>query len=377
MTMNESGNVMKSTVFSAIKNLTKLGVAGGVIFGIGFALVAQDPTSTEVGPAPAKADISDFMGAPASRSAQFTEAMVAMGMAPRMYDFNGNVMFFAVGATEKGVRPRQALREIQAHLVDQGVNKSNHADMVPLRQAAGVIDWEAASKGKGGTDARFKPLVDKAGLLLDGEVVPTEVTDDYVEMVGYEKNRSVDDLSKLFEGDESNKKVGNLMGGYRYIDAFYDEAHDRTEISAVWSSEDFSSGRMDGTADDQSPPDPDVPACMGCERDYRMQTIDKGDAFSGNMYRTNVGVQQTYDFYRNSMAKRGWRESKSQLALNKLAQYMPELREIREKGRVLSLERDGESMQLTILKEEDMPRTHVFTTHESEGAQSVFGGVGD
>lgn len=361
---------MKDRIIHSLVGLTKLGVAGGIIFGIGFTMVTQDPESSELGPAPAKADIQDFMGAPASKSAQFTEAMVAMGLKPRVYDFNGNVMYFAVGATERGVKPRQVLRKVQSHLVDFGINKADHSDMVPLQQSARAVNWDKATENESEMEKRFKPMVDKASLLINGEVVPTQVSDNYVEMVGYDKNRNPEDLTQLFAGDDSNRKVGNLMGGYKYIDAYYQPEDDTTQISAVWSAEDFSAERMNGEGNDQSPPDPAIPPCMGCKRDYRMQTIDRGDSYSGNMFSTNLDVNQTYDFYKSAMEQRGWHESGAQPVLDRMAKYMPELRAVNNDGRLLSLERDGQSMQLAIIPK-DENNTQILTIHEGADAQAA------
>lgn len=357
---------MKQTIIHTTKNLAKVGAAGGVIFAIGFAFVTQDPKVEEVGPAKAQADIQDFIGAPASKSAKFTEAMVGLGLTPRTYDFNGNVMYFAVGTSHKGVKPMEMMDKIQEHLVDYGVNKKNHSDMVPMQQQARKINWDEASQSDEKMHAAFEPLAKAADPLLDdGDIVPVHVSEHYVEMVGVDTNRDLKDPAALAE-DESNRKVRNLMGGYKYIDATWDG--DRTEITAVWTAEDFSAERHEGEGLGQSPPDPDVPTCMGCVRDYRMQTIDKSDAFQANMFATNVDVEQTYQFYKRAMVDRGWYETGAQPMMDRLAEYMPELREVQHQGRILNLERDGQAMQLAIIPDAEAG-TRVLTLHETSGAQ--------
>lgn len=356
---------MKASLIDAAKGAIKLGVAGGVIFGIGFAFVTQDPSVNEVGPAPAEADISDFIGAPASKSAQFTEAMVALGLTPRVYDYNGNVMYFAVGGSEE--KPRQLMHKIQDHLVEYGINKKNHSDMKPMKQVAQGIAWNNVGTLDDINKPEFAPLLEQADVMInDGDVVPTEVTDNRIEMVGYVKNREGKDVGELLEGDESDRKVANLMGGYKYIDLMWDGR--TTEMSAVWSAEDFSADRMDGIGFDQSPPDPDVPVCMGCDRDYRMQTIDGKDAFSQNMYSTDLQVGPAYNYYRAEMQKRGWYEPGTQTMLSRMAEYLPDLQNVYEQGRVLHFERDGQAMQITVMPD-DAGITNVITTHESRNAQ--------
>jgi hypothetical protein len=364
---------MKHTMINAIRNTLKLGVAGGVIFGIGFAFVTQDPATTEVGPAPAKADIADFASTPLTKSAKFTEAMVGLGLKPRIYDYNGNTMFFAVGQSEK--RPKELMYDIQERLVAHGVNKENRTDLKPGMANAMELDWRglrdtpgAESMEKTLADPHFKSIAAHGEVLIDGDVVPTLVTENRIEMVGYDKNRegSSEDMEALFAGDESSRKVANLMGGYKYIDAQW--VGHGTEVSAVWSSEDFSADRMQGMGNDQSPPDPDVPVCMGCSRDFRMQTKDGGDEFSSNMYNTSLGVDATFNYYRSQMEQRGWYEPGAQGMLSRLAEYMPELQAINETGRVLHLERgDDEAMQITILP--DGSGSKVVATHEAADAQ--------
>jgi hypothetical protein len=213
---------------------------------------------------------------------------------------------------------------------------------------------------------QFKTISENGGALLDGEVIPTAVSENRIEMVGYEKNREGKDVGELLAGDDSKRKVANLMGGYRYIDATW--MGDETEVSAVWSAEDFSADRMEGKGNDQSPPDPDVPVCMGCSRDFRMQTIDNGDAFSSNMYNTSLGVDQTFEYYRAQMESRGWYEPGANGMLSRLANYMPELQAINQRGRILHLERgDDEAMQITIMPDE--AGTTVMTSHEARDAQ--------
>lgn len=361
---------MKNTVINVAKTTLKLGVAGGVIFGIGFAFMTQDPATTEVGPAPAKADIADFVGLKKTKSAQFTQAMVSMGLQPRIYDYNGNTMFFAVGSSE--LRPKDVMYQIQEHLVDEGINTKNHSDLKPVMASAKEVDWEGIGD-LGGKEAlpkmvespHVKSMAAYGDTLLAGEVVPSEVTEDHVKMIGYDKNRE-GDVTQLFENDKSDRKIANLMGGYKYIDAQW--MGDETEVSAVWSADDFSADRMEGIGNDQSPPDPDMPVCMGCSRDFRMQTIDGKDEFSSNMFNTSLGIDETYNYYRARMEERGWYEPGTQGMLSRLAEVMPELQAVHSKGRILHLERGkDEAMQISIMP--DGTGTTVMATHEGADAQ--------
>ena len=257
--------------------------------------------------------------------------------------------------------------DIQEHLVDYGINKENHALKGSMAEASEKMDWQNLAALNDVSNPEFKPLIDQAEKLIQqGDVVPTRVSEERVEMVGYVSARDTEDITKLFDGDHSERKVANLMGGYRYIDAMWDGKS--TEVSAVWSAEDFSADRMDGIGNDQSPADPAVPICMGCSRDFRVQTIDGKDPFASNMFTTGMAVDETYEYYRARMQERGWYEPGAQGFLSRMLPHLPDLQRVYDMGRVMSFERGNEAMQITVMPDE-MGGTTVITTHEAQDAQ--------
>lgn len=361
---------MKPQHVNTIKSFAKLAGAGAVVFGVGFAMIVQDPKVEEVGPPTVSADITDFASAPSSNSAKFTEAMAALGMRPRVYDYNGNVMYFAVGQSDQ--RPAQLVNTIQNQLVSYGVNQKNNTDARPISAAMNDPRLRTEDSSPENVEATLQPYAAMAEEILgSGDVYPTHISADRFEMVGYDSSaRNVDELTAAFAEDHSDTKVRNLIGGYKYIDGFWDEKTQQTEVTAVWSGDEFLAARMDGEGMGQSPPDPNIPSCMGCERNYRMQTIDKQDSFSTNMFVTNVNVDNTYDFYVDAMRARGWQAGTAQTFMDRIANHMPELREVQERGRVLSLERNGETMQIAVIPD-PFEGARVISTHEAEGAQML------
>lgn len=358
---------MKNPRTMILHSILKLGLAGGVIAAIALVIMTQDPTSAHVGPADATADITGLDFAPKTKSGKFTEAMVGLGMQPRVYDYNGNVMFFAVGQSKPGATPRDILRDVQQHLVDEGINEKNHADSTPLMATMRSVDWQRFKSDRDVENGPLAALNEKSEqLMLRGDVVPTIVTDDYVEMVGIDHDANLD-FSDL-NTEMPQQRLSQMMGGYKFIDATWDEATQRTEVTAVWPADGFDGERMAGRGQ-QSPPDPEVPACIGCTRDHRMQTLDDGDKFSSNMFHTNLDVQSTYDYYRQVMTQRGWQESGAQPMLNRMEPHFPMLADLQQEGRLLNFVRDGETMQLTVLREDD--GTRVVSAHDAEGAQRM------
>lgn len=358
---------MKNTRLNTLFSLGKLAGAGAVIAGIGFAFMTQDPTSTEVGPSKAEADIADFAAVSLTQSQEFTKAVVGMGMKPRAFDYNGNTLFFASGSYD--MKPMEFMEKSQDHFVKAGINKKDHGDTVPLREQARRINWDGTNGSLQREMAAWGQLVPTAEAMVEGDVVPTDVTPDRIEMVGYKLNTDGKALLDAIDAeDKSGKSVRNLMGGYRYMDAHWEPGTGRSAVTAVWTGEDFAAERMEGQGA-QSPPDPNVPACVGCIRNHRVQSLDKNEPYQSNMYTTTaLNVSETYDFYRTAMTNRGWAEGGVQPTMNRLGEVMPEVAALNDRGRILTLERGNEALQVAIFPGET--GAQVVTLHETAGAQN-------
>ena len=357
---------MNTTTFKALTSVAKLGLAGGVIFGIAGLILTQNPETATVGPRPAKADIGDFLSGHGSESAKFTEAMVALGLEPRVYDYNGNVMYFASGYAPNK-RPTEILRTVQEHLVEYGVNAENHSDVVPMQRAAKSVDWGTVETW----DDEIEQLGPASSAVLNGDVVPTQVSENQIQMVGMEFDQNFDEATELYRdenGEIRPAKIKHMMAGYKYVDAAWEPQMKRSTITAVWSGENFKAGRMDGTSDDQSAPDPAVPSCMGCDRDFRFQSLNTNEPFQSNMWTSNLQVQRTYDFYKGTMEARGWTETGAQPYLDRIGEIIPQVDQMG--GKLLNLEKGDESIQLAIVAD-PAGGTNVITLHQTDGAQLV------
>lgn len=347
------------------KHFAKLGLAGGTIAAIGFAMVALTPSEDGL-TADASADITDFTTTALGGDQKFASAIQAMGLKPRPFDFNGNTMYFASGSYS--MPPLEVMRETQALFVETGVNEKNHSDMLPIRQKAATINWDAIGHDVDRSFAGWETLMPATNATTSGDVVPTQVSREYVEMVGMDLAGSAD--ASMFERlHQTGGDPLSMIKGYRYMDIHAEAGGKRSAVTAVWSdNEDFQAERFVGRGD-QSPPDPNVPACLGCTRDFRVQSLAKDEPFQSNMFLARHGnVASTYDYYRSSLTRDGWTETGVQPYLDRLGQELDEVAELNQRGRLLSFERGGESMQFAVIEAEGA--VQVLSLHEQDGAQN-------
>lgn len=356
----------ESTMRSQIwKNFAKLGFAGATIAAIGFAFVTLTPTEDGL-TADASADISDFTALAVGGDRQFADAIRAMGLKPRPFDMNGNTMYFASGNYR--MAPLDVMRQTQALFVETGVNEKNHSDLIPVRQKSATINWDSIGDDVDKSVSAWETLMPAASATYSGDVVPTQVSHDYVEMVGMDLLGSSD--QEMWERvHAAGGDPMNMIKGYRFMDIHAEKGGERSAVTAVWSdNEDFQAQRFVGRGD-QSPPDPNVPACLGCSRDFRVQSLAKDEPFQSNMFSVRGGnVQGTYEYYRDSLQQQGWKETGVQPYLNRLGQELDEVADLNDQGRVLNFERGDESMQFAVI--DAAGSVQVISMHEKTGAQN-------
>lgn len=351
-------------------NSLKLAATGGVIAAIWFVALTTE-TNVEVPEAHA-----DILGLNIGDDGQgFTRAMESLGLEPRPYDFNGNVMYFAAGTTPK--TPAELEPIFAQALQKHGVNKRD-ASKVPAMATAAAQNWRFPSNPDGEQPPEelfenFARLEPQGGAMVDGEVVTVAREPDLLRMVGMEWNSTKDEmLEQMKTGDVPAQESGmkKFMGGYKYIEANYDRNDGTTSITAVWNADrEFDASKMDNTSFLSSPPDANIPPCMGCDRRYRMKSLAADEPIQGNNWHTNMSMTQTYDYYKNAMAARGWTVSEAQKVLDKAAEVVPELAAL--EGRVLNLEQDGKTMQIVLIPSEE-GGTEVFSQERFQGAPQIL-----
>jgi len=346
-------------------SLAKFGLAGAAIFGIAMLILTQD-ASDEASPGEVKSAEADIVDAAFKDGSEFTRAMLSLGFKPRAYDLNGNVMYFASGYVDQK-HPIDVMNTVQSEMVNYGVNSRNWLDSAPLDKTVGAPQVAEKYKKDPAVLDRYEA---QSAAMLRGELVPLRNEKDYISVGSVMNDRGLDETMADYAEAGKEKPMRDHLGGYRFIDATHEPGLDRTMMTAVWTRDEFAPARMENRAFKPQPADPNVPACVGCERNFRMQSLNQDEHFNHNMWTTkNRSLNKTYSFYKQAMASRGWKESGVQSKLDRLAQYLPEVQQI--PGRTMNFEKDGKQMTITLVPSTE-GGTAVFSSEESEGAQLIL-----
>lgn len=359
-----------------IKNVAavvgKVGLASATVMGIGWAILTQD-VSPEAAPgavAPAQADIVDFGAADGT---EFTRAMASLGLQPRAYDMNGNVMYFASGYADNK-SPYEVMDIVQDEMVFHGVNSKNWLAEEPVAvKFAKSGHFQEKFDPADGFSAEKLEALENNGIsqaMLSGELVPLVKEKNYVVVGGVNPKRDVAEVVDQFQKDGARSPIRDYLGGYRFVDATEEPGENRTMITAVWTEDNFDAKKMDNRAFKQQPADPNVPACVGCEREFRMQSLQKDEPFRQNKWTArNAGLDETYSFYQRAMATRGWSDSGVQAKLDLLSPHFPEINTI--PGRTLNMTKDGRTMTITLIQAPN-GGTEVYSSEQFEDTQGAL-----
>jgi hypothetical protein len=348
----------------ALIAIGKLALTGAIIAGLAFFVFAQSPEDGSLDVKEAEADIGWFSAGDDGHN--FTRAIVKAGMKPRPYDLNGNRMYFASGRTE--MKPAEVESTMQDIFVEEGVNEKNHTGRQPMEQAALLGDLQSPE----GRANLAQENTETGELFMDGEVMPVQRRRGYVAMAGYDWKMSEEDMiDRISAGKMSAREFhpDNMITGYKFVDATWEPASRMTSVTSVWTGDDFKAERMHDEGFKKQTPDPNVPACIGCERDFRFQSLAKDEPVRANKWRTNASVEETYRFYSKAMHQRGWSANRSDDVLQELATRLPSVGAI--SGRLLHLEKDGKVMTIAMVPD-GRGGTEVMSNERYEGAASVF-----
>ncbi len=353
------------TTTKTIKAFAKLAVTGAIIFGLAFLAATQDPSSDLGEVSSATADIGWFSVGDDGHN--FSRAIAASGLEPRPYDLNGNRMYFAAG--KSNLQPADVEASMQKIFVEQGVNSENHTGIPAMQNSAAKVDF----RSEGAAEQLAQKTGDAARLLMKGEVLPMVRNKHYVSMMGYDWRMSEDELVEKLEKGELSKEQFHpdyMIKGYKFVDATSEAGG--SAVTAVWTDQDFDAKKMNNESFKQVAPDPSVPACVGCERDFRFQSLAKNEPYSANRWTTNQSPDEALRFYRTAMAERGWTESGSTDVLARLAEKLPSVAAIQ--GRHLHVRKGDKSMVITLIPN-GRGGTEIVSNERYEGASSLLEAV--
>ncbi len=329
-----------------IWTLSKLTAAGATIAAIGWLVLLGSPQG-EIAQ-PAEATIFDLFGNTQDTTVQFGKVIADSGLQPRAYKYNGNQLFFAAGETE--LSPTEVLAHYQREFTAHGVNKTNHTNSNPINTSFMNGLFEGADREKTLVDA--EPVTNA---MVSGDIVPLNVSPTHVSMGGMvlsdAKDSKEERLDKMIEQDKYD--YAEKFKGFRWIDAIFDPEVNRTQITAVWSDSNFDVAKMNNTAFVQEPADPEIPACIGCSRNFRVESLSPNEPYSANQFRTRSSLDITHKFYESAMQRRGWTSTGAQPALDRLAAFIPEVAELNQEGRLLDLERGDSTISIVMVPLDD------------------------
>lgn len=336
-----------------MKTFTKLIIAGTAIIAIIFLFLVAHPAPEFI--QPANADIYSFTGI--KEGQEFKNAMESLGIHARAYDFNGNTMFFGTSKIKNSRSARQTAILVQDQLVEKGVNETNYLRNEVTLKNADDIKTEDLVKIEKATSAMYK-----------GELVPIRKDNNVYEMSALLGTGALSKFAENAKSRPSATSFAEFSKGYRYVEVRQSEGSNSAEIIAIWSGENFDSRRMTNEKGAQeSPPDPEIPACMGCQRIRRVQALDKSEPYNINKWTTSATVASTADFYQLAMKSRGWKMSNKQKKVNKLAYHLP--LNINLISKSLSFEKEGRTVEITMMPRKNQSGTDVMSIEKYANTQ--------
>jgi hypothetical protein len=314
--MNAHTPTQPSALRTAGINLAKLSAAGLTIFAAAALMLVTSP-SGEV--TRAEADIAMLNFAPRTPDQEFSEALKKLGHEPpRVYDYNGNTVYFSTNISRK--RPDELLRDYQEEFVRQGVNEHIFSEKEQFNGDSILID-DFSPKGVDDPKTRLMESV------LTGQMVPAEVSEDRMVMLGAMMEGRATDRAKFRTLMEQKAKSGkkdlfaNIFKSFRFIQADWDEEQKVSFVTATWGDETFDirktlpvseGGILEGTN-----PDPEIPSCPGCERLTRFAGTSDEAPFISHVFASTQHPNSVLSFYQRALAQRGWTETEGSSLLQK------------------------------------------------------------
>lgn len=329
----------------------KLALSGVIIAAIAavFLVISPDADVSE-----AQADLTDFIPASVHKHGNFDRAMRDLGFEPRFYDYNGNIVQFAVAETP--LPPMEFMEQFQHRMTQSGINSRtydapevtpHHADIFQLLE-------RRLSESN-----RERDLA-----LLNGEMVPIIAHEGHVALAGMVPHREFADNDDLVSRLRVNPGVGGVelndyMDTFRFVEARYEESTGGSHVTATWADSNFDPRKMTDPSAVDVRLDADVPPCIGCERQNRIASLEEDEPFVFNQFQTTSSTESVRDFYSQAMTQRGWELSGTSRIFDEFRSHIPELGHYT--GDMMVFERDGEFVNFFIDENPQNYRTSVLS----------------
>lgn len=321
----------------------KLVLSAVAIFAIaiGVVVLSGDGDVSE-----AEADVADIWPSGLLAPPDFQDVIEESGLEPKPYDHNGNLVKFAAGDTN--YEPREVLDYFQHKFADAGINSKVRKDAIMVDAA----DMDEATR-----IMQSEEHEEYRHALLNGEVVPLYVADDYVAMGGIDPKVETEDAEEMVDQWLRDPHTGYTdfnanIDGFRFIDAKKDARTGRSTVTASWSGDDdFDADKSRNPESGNVGADVDVPACRGCVAVNRFAGLSTAEPYELNQYETRDRAENVLRFYSQAMPPRGWQRAESDRMVHRLRSDVPYLQRLR--GEMNVYERDDEFV--TIFVDRNMP----------------------
>lgn len=283
---------------------------------IGLTILAGALLSTWALPN-AHADITDFgWMAPASHTEKFVNTLDRLGHEkPRTYNYNGTEVFFSVNTSKK--TPRELFLDYQQEFVRQGVNDK-------VYPAGSLSAFKRQSP-----EERGEQSLSRARALLTGNMIPLHLESDGFVLGGATikgNPKSAEELEKMhFDTSKPIVPFHELFGAHHYVQADWDPLNKITTVTASWGDENFDAHlalpKEWGGTPEKSPPDTEVPTCIGCERLSRFAGIANERPYVYQIFKARQSAQAILNFYEQALTRRGWAQTDTSRITQKALKY--------------------------------------------------------
>jgi hypothetical protein len=307
-----------------VKNAVKLALAGSTIALTAFLFLAVNPSGQVQD---TQADIAFLGFSPTSNDQRFQAALNKLDHpTPRVYDYNGNTVFFSVVESKK--TPVELLLEYQHEFVRQGVNEEVWGVEDTLTRVSEPSPDDAPEQ----IDKALRSIAIREAMLT-GQIVPIHTSPESVVMTGA-LLKDIDDDRETFQKHMEERKImsakdpfNKLFNAYRTVQIDWDNDTHTSTVTASWSHKGFDIRKTHppeiGGTDEGRGVNTDVPACPGCSMEVRIDGTGVEAPLKKVTYVTKQSPVYIQSFYTNALAKRGWQQTNASKMTEKMGDRVP------------------------------------------------------